>query len=337
MIHFQLTKGSLQHGVVPRGRKAAFTLLTLTLGMSLTSAQQTTQSSPAKQAARAISKMTNADVIQLVTAGLSEQVVTTSIRQAPGKNFDLTPTGLIALKKAGVSDAVIVVMQEAATPVQAAAASEAKTPPKYDASLSAPPKPAAHAAQPSDGRGVVEKALVEVTGTFSVPIGQTRLSGNDLAQVKQLEASGLVAVREVPQAYWDSFLNRTQGLGTPVQVTETSKLMSLQPAVMPVAGTTLRIFRVSIANITIDEVTADGDYVGPLATPGEKYRIMLGTYRKVPIPAAAIFGPSLATQTEVRMKFRSVVKYDQFAKIWALVAFDTGFLNTNEWLSSNVR
>lgn len=59
--------------------------------------------------------MTNNEVIQLVTAGLSEQVIITSIRQAPTKDFDLTPTGLIALKKAGVSDAVIVVMQERGT------------------------------------------------------------------------------------------------------------------------------------------------------------------------------------------------------------------------------
>ena len=59
--------------------------------------------------------MTNADVIEMVGAALSEQVIITSIRQAPAKDFDLTPTGLIALKKAGVSDAVVLVMQEVST------------------------------------------------------------------------------------------------------------------------------------------------------------------------------------------------------------------------------
>ena len=184
---------------------------------------------------------------------------------------------------------------------------------------------------------MVEQALIDLTGNFSVPIGKTRLAGNDLAQVKQLETAGLIVLREISQAYWDSFLNRTQGLGTPVQIAGTSKLMSLQPSVIPVNGRDLRIFRVKIADVTVDEVTTDQDYVGPLATPGEKYRIMLGTFRKVPTPAAAILGASLATQTEARMKFRSVVKYSQFAKAWAFVAIDTGFLNTNEWLSSNVR
>jgi hypothetical protein len=56
--------------------------------------------------------ITNADVVQMVAAGLSEKVIITSIRQAPAKDFDLTPTGLITLKKAGVSDAVVSVMQE---------------------------------------------------------------------------------------------------------------------------------------------------------------------------------------------------------------------------------
>jgi len=65
----------------------------------------------AKPAANSTSTMTNNDVIQMVTASLSEQVITTAIRQAQAKAFDLTPTGLIALKKAQVSDAVILAMQ----------------------------------------------------------------------------------------------------------------------------------------------------------------------------------------------------------------------------------
>lgn len=82
------------------------------LATGLAWAQQTTQSPQSKPASPVISKMTNADVIQMVGAALSDQVIITSIRQAPAKDFNLTPTGLIALKKAGVSDAIIIVMQE---------------------------------------------------------------------------------------------------------------------------------------------------------------------------------------------------------------------------------
>jgi hypothetical protein len=124
-------------------------------------ARSETQSQITNPPPQGPSKMTNDEVIQLVTGGLSEQVVAASIRQAPTKSFDLTPIGLIALKKAGVPDAVIVAMQERGTQVQAAAASEAKTPPKYDATLAAPPKPeAAPVAQ--DGC-----AGVELMGLFT--------------------------------------------------------------------------------------------------------------------------------------------------------------------------
>ena len=81
-------------------------------------------------------KMTNADVIELVRAGLSELVVANSIRQAPERDFDLSPQGLVALKKAKVSDSLIVAMQGA--PV-AQAPPPMPTPtkaPMYDPSLS---------------------------------------------------------------------------------------------------------------------------------------------------------------------------------------------------------
>jgi hypothetical protein len=67
--------------------------------------------SPAQAAA-----MTNADVVNMVRAGLSEDVIRRAIRQAAARSFDLGPTGLIDLKKAGVPDSVIAVMQGAGSP-----------------------------------------------------------------------------------------------------------------------------------------------------------------------------------------------------------------------------
>jgi hypothetical protein len=103
----------------------------------------TSQSQTSKPESPATSKMTNEEVIQLVAAGLSEQVIITSIRQAPTKDFDVTPNGLILLKKAKVPDAVIAVMQEKGTSEQAPSTSDTKTPPKYDANLAKPEKPTA--------------------------------------------------------------------------------------------------------------------------------------------------------------------------------------------------
>lgn len=117
------------------------------------------------------SKITNDEVIQLVKAGLSEQVVITSIRQAPTKDFDLTTKGLIELKKAGVSDAVILVMQERGAPTQNTSAIETKTPPKYDATLADPPKSVA-APAPQDGC-----AGIEMMGLFKNEIFDRAMGG----------------------------------------------------------------------------------------------------------------------------------------------------------------
>lgn len=81
-------------------------------------------------------KMTNADVIDLVNAGLSELVVANSIRQAPERDFDLSPQGLVALKKAKVSDSLIVTMQGAPITQAAPPAPVPTKAPAYDPSLS---------------------------------------------------------------------------------------------------------------------------------------------------------------------------------------------------------
>jgi len=67
------------------------------------------------QAVRAQSTLTNQDIVTMVSGGLSEQVIVTAIQQATKRDFDLSPTGLLDLKKRGVSDSLISEMQRAAT------------------------------------------------------------------------------------------------------------------------------------------------------------------------------------------------------------------------------
>jgi len=62
--------------------------------------------------------LTNESVIKLVKAGLSQDLIVTTINTSPGK-FDTSANGLIALKKAGASDnvlAAIVLKASGATP-----------------------------------------------------------------------------------------------------------------------------------------------------------------------------------------------------------------------------
>ena len=64
--------------------------------------------------------MTNASVIDMLRAGLSEDVIFTSIDSAPKKAFDVTPRGLIQLAEGKASKKLI-------QHIQAVAAGSKKT------------------------------------------------------------------------------------------------------------------------------------------------------------------------------------------------------------------
>jgi hypothetical protein len=78
--------------------------------------------------------MTNRDVIQLVQAKISDDVIITKIRQSKTR-FDTSTQGLVALKQAGVSDQLISVMVNAGE-----AATSAGAAPNSAASAAAAPK-----------------------------------------------------------------------------------------------------------------------------------------------------------------------------------------------------
>jgi hypothetical protein len=179
------------------------------VGWEKSTESETSHNQPSKTA----SKMTNDDVVQLVAAGLSEPVIITSIRQAPTKDFDLSPTGLIALKKANVPDAVIAVMQEKPTAEQTPPASEAKTPPKYDPTLTkqtaSPPQDSCSgieslgifkntAIDPAIGGGVVEwlaKIRNNTNVTKIVVFGWIDMYGQQKKAQVQIRGGDIASVR----------------------------------------------------------------------------------------------------------------------------------------------
>lgn len=68
-------------------------------------------------------EMTNDSVIKMTKAGLSPEIVASSVKSQPG-HYDVSADGLIALKKAGVGDAVIsAILAHNATPGSPAAGS----------------------------------------------------------------------------------------------------------------------------------------------------------------------------------------------------------------------
>jgi len=81
--------------------------------------------------------LTNAAIVKLSKAGLSDDVIVATITSSPG-NFDVTPDGLVALKKAAVSDKVIAAVVQK----NSVAAAPAQTPVAQAADTSAAPAPA---------------------------------------------------------------------------------------------------------------------------------------------------------------------------------------------------
>lgn len=80
----------------------------------------------------AATAVTNYDLVQMSNAGLSDDLIISTVRSRGGR-FDMSPGGLISLKQAGVSDRVVLAAQQVA-------ASSGPTPIN--------PPPAIHVAQP---------------------------------------------------------------------------------------------------------------------------------------------------------------------------------------------
>jgi hypothetical protein len=87
----------------------------LALAVALAAAAGATAQAPRKAAPSSgtsaqADEITNADVVKMVKGGLGEAVVIAALRGPKKTRFDLSPDGLVALKAAGVSDAIIAVM-----------------------------------------------------------------------------------------------------------------------------------------------------------------------------------------------------------------------------------
>jgi hypothetical protein len=92
--------------------------------------------------------LNNDSVIKLVKAGMSDDLIITTINAQPG-SFDVSPDGLIALKSAGASDKVVsaIVVKAAAAPPPAPAAPA--PPPAAPAPPPPPPPPPAPVVAPA--------------------------------------------------------------------------------------------------------------------------------------------------------------------------------------------
>ena len=113
-------------------------LLIIVVSASVDPSQATRR--PVTPSAPAAAAMTNADVVKMVKAGLTDVVIVAAIRNAARTTFRLDADALIALKSSGVSDVIVTAMFDPSA--QPKSAASPATMPRTSASTSGTPTPA---------------------------------------------------------------------------------------------------------------------------------------------------------------------------------------------------
>jgi len=109
--------------------------------------------------------LNNDTVIRMVKAGLSDEIVVSTISSSPG-TYDTTPDGLIALKQAGVSDKVIgAIVNKGAAP-----ATPPTPPPVTPSPVTAPPGSPESASAPTTGTATADEPADLGTARGSRPV-----------------------------------------------------------------------------------------------------------------------------------------------------------------------
>ena len=146
------------------------------------------------QGVRAQSTLTNQDILTMVSGGLSEQVIVTAIQQSTKRDFDLSPSGLVALKKGGVSDALISEMQRAAAPLSR------PVPPQAPPADASPARDGGVASPPSPGRRVIVVDAFTLAAGVELPYDVKQLQAGLAADLKVQIGKEFEIVTEVPAA-----------------------------------------------------------------------------------------------------------------------------------------
>ena len=188
---------------------------------------------------------------------------------------------------------------------------------------------------------VIEKTLTDSFQAFELATGpDIRVSPEFLAFLRKAEAAGLVQLRH------ESWMQRDV-----MEIIATPKLESiaLNPDTIWTQRDSERFLggeagekqnftaHVRHNRAVVADIITDEKYDGPLATPGEKHRLVLGTFRNNPNDVAVALGFATRTDGEPLQSFRCVMKHSAFNKSWSVVAIDIGTIQPESWATSRVR
>jgi hypothetical protein len=90
-----------------------------------------------------------------------------------------------------------------------------------------------------------------------------------------------------------------------------------------------------LGHLQVREVLRDEDYKGPLATPGETFRLVLAKIGVSSARDSSDIPTDLSSLLPARL--RCIVKYDDFNKEWKVVAIDVASAESERWATDSVR
>ena len=107
---------------------------------------------------------------------------------------------------------------------------------------------------------------------------------------------------------------------------------------IPLRGTTgddSYTWHLRVGELKVGEILRDEEYKGPLATPGETFRLVLAKIEHAPVERTSAIPADVGDLLPGRL--RCVLKYSDFDKAWKVVALDVSPADSEQWGSANVR
>lgn len=189
----------------------------------------------------------------------------------------------------------------------------------------------------------IEVALLQKLPWWQIATGvDLRLYPAELAQLRPFESRGFIEIRQFPDGYAVIATPKLVSLvSNPDDVWTTKdqqQFLGGEPETLSQyrTRTDKSKARIRVYDVTIARVFTDAEYTGPLATPGEKHRLVLGTINAAASTQARAVDTTLRP-APTQMRFRCVTRYSDMKKEWTAVACDLGTVNPERWLSDDVR
>ena len=190
-------------------------------------------------------------------------------------------------------------------------------------------------------RGVLEAALSEPGGTYSIPLGEVQISEAERPPAQNVLGAHWLGVihgaRKKNLIDFSEVAPLKKGSDCPDHrvrsffIKPTERLLALADK----SKGRPNMAQITIFRAEITEIAQDVLYEGPLARVNDEHRLVVGKYRWSPTEECQELHAGLAQAVDAR--FRAVLKIDPFNRTYSVIAKDSGLVDQESWTTANVQ